>query len=68
MIHEARGLAESELDAIANLERRVVEADGGRLKLEWGTLRQRETSQVSDLLWLEDGRVLGFAGLYAFGG
>jgi ribosomal protein S18 acetylase RimI-like enzyme len=62
------GLTSAELAAIADLERLVVDADGGRLKLEWGTLRSRSGSQVDDLLWWEDGRLLGFVGLYAFGG
>jgi ribosomal protein S18 acetylase RimI-like enzyme len=62
------GLTPAQLEAIADLERLVVGADGGRLKLEWGTLRSRSGSQVSDLLWWEDGRLLGFVGLYAFGG
>ena len=34
------------LDAIAELERRVIEVDGGRLKLEWGRLRRRSGDRV----------------------
>jgi len=68
MLHEARGLTEPELAAIAELERRVVVSDGGRLKLEWQTLRHRPGDRVDDLLWWEDGRLLGFVGLYPFGG
>jgi ribosomal protein S18 acetylase RimI-like enzyme len=62
-----RGLNETALDAIADLERRVVAADGGRLKLEWGDLRSRTGQHVEDLLWWgENGRLLGFLGLYSF--
>ena len=41
MIEQAHGLTDSALEAIAGLERRVLAADGGRLKLEWGALRSR---------------------------
>ena len=43
-------------------------ADGGRLKLEWSTLTSRSGNGVDDVLWWEDGRLIGFVGLYAFGG
>lgn len=68
MLEPARGLPAEALDAIADLERRVVAADGGRLKLEWGSLRSRPADQVNDLLWWEDDRLVGFAGIYVFGG
>lgn len=64
----ARGLTGGQLDAIAALERRVVDHDGARLKLEWGHLRSRAGERPEDLLWCEDGRLLGFLGLYRFGG
>ena len=67
MLEQAAGLSSQALDAIAELERRVVEADGGRLKLEWGTLRRRSGDRVEDVLWWEGERLLGFLGLYGFG-
>jgi ribosomal protein S18 acetylase RimI-like enzyme len=67
MLELARGLDDATLDAIADLERRVIAADGGRLKLEWSTLRARSGGQVEDLLWWGGGRLLGFLGIYAFG-
>lgn len=67
MLEYARGLTASSLAAIDELERRVIAVDGGRLKLEWGTLRTRGDTQVQDVLWWEDGRLVGFAGLYSFG-
>jgi len=67
VLTEAFGLGSRELQAIADLERVVVDADGGRLKLEWGTLRARSGDRVEDLLWREGGQLLGFVGLYAFG-
>ncbi len=67
MLTACRGLSPGDLDAIADLERRVVQVDGGRLKLEWGTLAARDGQQVDDLLWWEGGQLLGFLGLYSFG-
>lgn len=66
MLTVSHGLDERALAAIGDLEREVVAADGGRLKLEWGVLSSR-TSQDTDLLWWEGDRLLGFLGLYAFG-
>ncbi len=68
MLTEAAGLTGHDLAAIADLERRVVAHDGGRLKLEWGVLRSRSGQQVDDLLWWNDGNLLGFLGIYQFGG
>ena len=57
-------LGAHELAAVADLERRVVAHDGGRLKLEWGVLRS--PSGTGLLHW--HGEVLvGFLGVYAFG-
>jgi ribosomal protein S18 acetylase RimI-like enzyme len=67
VLEQAAGLSPRALDAIAELERQVIEADGGRLKLEWGRLRRRSGDRVEDLLWWEDGRLLGFLGFYGFG-
>lgn len=55
---------------VAGLERRVVTADGGRLKLEWGVLDGFTASGGEPRLAVEvvDGRVLGFLGMYLFGG
>jgi ribosomal protein S18 acetylase RimI-like enzyme len=60
-------LSEADLSALADLERRTVARDGGRLKLEWGVLRARSGRRVEDLLWWDGDRLLGFAGLYGFG-
>lgn len=67
MLELAAGLSERALDAIAELERVVIEADGGRLKLEWGSLRGRRGDRVEDVLWWEGERLLGFLGIYGFG-
>ena len=63
-----RGLTPRDLEAIADLEARVVTHDGGRLKLEWGRLRGRGGDVAEDVLaWSDDGRLVGFAGLYGYG-
>lgn len=68
MLERSVGLSPAALQAIADLEREVVDADGGRLKLEWGRLRGRSGDRVEDLLWWEGERLRGFLGLYGFGG
>jgi ribosomal protein S18 acetylase RimI-like enzyme len=65
MIELACGLSPGDLRELAELETRVLAADGGRLKLEWRLLRSRAGEHVEDVLWWED-RLLGFLGLYAF--
>jgi ribosomal protein S18 acetylase RimI-like enzyme len=67
MVEQAQRLNNTALEAIADLERRVLATDGGRLKLEWGDLRHRSGTEVRDLLWWEDGRLLGFLGIYGRG-
>ena len=67
MLELAAGLSSRALDAIAELERSVIAADGGRLKLEWGRLRRRAGDRVEDLLWWEEDRLLGFLGFYGSG-
>lgn len=67
MVDLAAGLSPSTLDAIADLERRVVAADGGRLKLEWSALRHRTGREVEDILCWDGDRLLGFLGIYSHG-
>ena len=68
MLTLSKGLDAAALAAIRDLEQRVVAVDGGRLKLEYGTLEARDPAVVNDLLWWDGERLLGFLGLYAFGG
>jgi ribosomal protein S18 acetylase RimI-like enzyme len=67
VLESARGLSAHQLAAIADLQARTVAHDGGRLKLEWGTLRERPDTEVHDVLWWNGDRLEGFVGLYAFG-
>ncbi|HLI42984.1 MAG TPA: GNAT family N-acetyltransferase [Acidimicrobiales bacterium] len=57
-------LSASELEAVAELEALCLSHDGGRLKLEWPSLRNRPAGTTSDFLWVVGGEVVGFAGLY----
>ena len=66
-LQRAQGLTSAELEAVAELEARVLAVDGGRLKLEWNTLRGRPGTAVEDLLWWAGDQLVGFCGLYAFG-
>jgi ribosomal protein S18 acetylase RimI-like enzyme len=68
MLDHPLGLDQSTLDAIAGLESRALSVDGGRLKLEWATLRSRPSVERNDVLWWEDGVLIGYVGRYAFGG
>jgi ribosomal protein S18 acetylase RimI-like enzyme len=63
VIDLSSGLSPAALSAIEDLERRIVAADGGRLKLQWNALRHRSGQDVEDVLWWdgEDGRVIGTA-------
>ncbi len=63
----SRGLDARSLAAIRRLESEVVAHDGGRLKLEHAVLESREPDRAQDALWWEGERLVGFAGLYAFG-
>jgi ribosomal protein S18 acetylase RimI-like enzyme len=67
VLDAAQGLTPAALAAIETLAERTVDHDCGRLKLEWATLRSRPADQVNDLLWWDDdGKLLGFLGLYSF--
>ena len=68
MLELSKGLSVGAMEAIKALEHRTLAVDGGRLKLEWGTLAHRKIEQTNDLLWWDDSRLLGFLGLYCFDG
>ncbi|MET0425841.1 MAG: GNAT family N-acetyltransferase [Actinoplanes sp.] len=67
MLELSAGLSPATLQAVADLERRVVEADGGRLKLEWNALRSRSGADIEDVLWWDGDRLTGFLGVYSHG-
>jgi ribosomal protein S18 acetylase RimI-like enzyme len=68
VIEISQGLSDSALVAIRLLEQRCIAVDGGRLKLEYGTLRSRPTDLVNDVLWWDGSTLVGFVGLYSFDG
>lgn len=61
------GLDEEQRRAIAALEARCRDADGGRLKLEWAALEERRAGEVNDLLAWDADQLVGFCGRYRFG-
>ena len=67
MLTTPSGLSPDQLAAVAALERRVVDHDGGRLKLEPAELARRSGARAEDVLWTVDGELVGFLGLYGFG-
>ncbi|WP_328293143.1 GNAT family N-acetyltransferase [Kineococcus sp. NBC_00420] len=68
MLQPRTRLSDDDLRAVADLERRVVAHDGGRLKIEWEDLRHRSEERTNDLLWFEGDRVVGFAAFDSHGG
>jgi ribosomal protein S18 acetylase RimI-like enzyme len=68
MLELSLGLPADSLSAIVDLEARTLAVDGGRLKLEWPTLRSRDPAAVNDVLWWEETRLVGFLGIYCFDG
>lgn len=60
-----RRLSEPDLAALDELERRVVGVDGGRLKLEKAALRE---GRAQGCLSYDGDRLVGFVGVYVFGG
>ena len=60
-------LDDEQLAAIEHLETACVAVDGGRLKLEYPTLRSRPGNRHDDFLWVGGGgEVEGFVGIYQF--
>jgi ribosomal protein S18 acetylase RimI-like enzyme len=59
-------LTPGQFDELSALEQRVLAADGVRLKLEWHYIRQRATT--ASLVVTDGAALVGFLGLYAFGG
>lgn len=49
---------------MARLEAACLEADGGRLKLEWTSLRNRPPGSTNDFCWIAGDEIIGFIGVY----
>jgi ribosomal protein S18 acetylase RimI-like enzyme len=68
MLELSHGLPVDALAAISDLEARTIANDGGRLKLEWPTLRSRDADAINDVLWWDGPTLVGFVGIYCFDG
>ena len=65
-LQQTAALQDDQLDRIAGLERACTAAEGIRIKLEWGVLRSRPGDRVEDFLCYQQGRLVGFLGLYQY--
>lgn len=59
-----RGLGERELGEIRQLEEACRGGGVLDMKLNWEMLQSRPAAEINDLLYYEDGRLVGFMGLY----
>lgn len=64
-IREVATFTVEQLQALRELEGRTIAADGGRLKLEWGTIEGGHVTPA--LLAYEAGELVGYLGRYVFG-
>ncbi len=60
----SRALSPTELHAVERLEEACLAVDGGRLKLEFRTLRSRSGEHPSDFTCCDGNELVGFLGLY----
>lgn len=60
------GLNTTELDEIIDLMKLCNQHDGILLKLNVDMLKNRQTDEMNDILYYENGRLIGFLGLYGF--
>jgi ribosomal protein S18 acetylase RimI-like enzyme len=60
-------LNEAELMQVTELEQTCTAHDQLLMKLNWNTLQNRTGDEMNDFLMYQDGRIVGFLGLYSFG-
>lgn len=60
----AGGLEQEQLRGIEALEAACLAADGGRLKLEYSTLRHRPLDVANDFFWRDGSEIVAFLGIY----
>lgn len=65
MLKVVHGPSPAEREAVQRLADEVVVADGGRLKLELDYVAK---NPIDAALWYDGAHLVGYAGLYAFGG
>lgn len=63
----SKGLSEEIRTQIRELDSICSEKEPLCMKLNWDMLETRPADEVNDLLWYEDGHLIGFLGLYGFG-
>jgi ribosomal protein S18 acetylase RimI-like enzyme len=60
----ARGLSDSALQEIRDLEKACCKHEGLNMKLNWDMLEMRSTEENNDLLYYDDNVLIGFLGIY----
>jgi len=63
----SKQLNPDELEQVRAVEQACHAHDGLRMKLNWNTLSNRNSEETNDFLVYQDGRIVGFLGLYSFG-
>ena len=61
-----QGLSEVDLTEIAQLAHICNSCEGLDIKLNWSILRERLTNEVNDLLYYQQGHLVGYLAIYAF--
>ena len=54
-------LSDQNITQVRGLESACLEADGVRVKFNWGLMRDRDTAGVGNFGWHEEGRLVGYA-------
>lgn len=60
-------LSNKQLKEIEELQRECEAAESIQIKLNWDMLHNRKEHEISDCFHYEDGKLVGFIGLYGFG-
>ena len=63
----SKGLSDLIRAQIRDLDAVCSAAEPLCMKLNWDMLETRDSNEVNDLLWYEDGRLVGYLGLYGMG-
>ncbi|MHA7962758.1 GNAT family N-acetyltransferase [Paenibacillus sp. CAU 1782] len=65
-MYSTRQMNDVELEGVSQLAALCNQQDGIELKLNWTMLRERPGKENGDFLFYEDGKLVGFLGIYQF--
>jgi ribosomal protein S18 acetylase RimI-like enzyme len=63
----SKGLTEEQRGQIERLAKACRKSEPLFLKLNWDMLEERPEDEVNDLFWMQNGKAVGYLGLYSFG-